>query len=108
MKRGRAKAYAMRRRGRGVDTSKYVRKSVPSLHVLFDILICKLLLPYFIVFGVDFHYSSTKHLLIDYIPVSQMFCIIFLYGIIDFKNIPVRNWGSQMGKRTYAMVGVVA
>ena len=58
---GRAKAYAMRTRG--VDTSKYVLKKVPFLHVFCNMFICKVLLSYFVVFGDDFHYSFMKHLL---------------------------------------------
>ena len=60
---GQAKAYAMRTRGRGAYTWKYVRKNVPFLLVFCDIFIRWKLLQYFVVFGVDFHYRFIKHLL---------------------------------------------
>ena len=41
--------------------STYAKTSL--LHVFCDIFICWKLLPYFVVFGVDFHYCFIKHLL---------------------------------------------
>ena len=49
-------------RGRVRDTSKYVRKKVPFC-TYFVIFSCKVILPYFFVFGVEFHYCFLKHLL---------------------------------------------
>ena len=49
--------------GEGAYAWKYVRKNVPFLHVFCDIFICWKLVPYCIVFGVDFHYCFIKHLL---------------------------------------------
>ena len=42
-----------------------------------------------------------------YTFVSQMFCRLFLYGIIDwtFKDISVRNIEGQMVRSTYAIGG---
>ena len=52
------------------------------------------LLPYFVVFDDDFHYSFIN-ICYDYFPVSQMFYCLFVYVIIDwtFLKIPVRNGG---------------
>ena len=59
---GQAKAYAMRTRGEG-GLHMDVRKTSHFLHVFCDFFICWKLLPYFVVFGVDFHYCFIKHLL---------------------------------------------
>ena len=66
----------------------------PFLHVFSDIFICWKLLPYFVVFGVDFHFCFIK-ICYDYFPVSQMLFSLFLYGVIYwiFKNIPLEIVG---------------
>ena len=58
-----AKAYAMRTRGKGGLHMEVRTQNVPFLHVFCDIFICWKLLPYFVVFGVDFHYCFIKQLL---------------------------------------------
>ena len=45
-------------RGRALDTSKYEHTKSLCAHLL----ICKVLLPYFVAFGVDFHCCFIKHL----------------------------------------------
>ena len=64
-KGGRGSSISVRHvhKGEGAYTWKYVRKNVPFLHVFCDIFICWRLLPYFVVFGIDFHYCFIKHLL---------------------------------------------
>ena len=59
---GQGKAYAMRTRGEGAYTWKYVRKT-SLLHVFCDIFIGWKSLPYFVVHGIDFRYCLIKHLL---------------------------------------------
>ena len=78
-------------KGEGVDTSKYVRKS-PFLQVFCYIFICKVLLSHFVVVVDNFHYCFIKYCY-DYVPVSLMFCCLFVDEIIDWisKNIPIRN-----------------
>ena len=60
-------------KGRGAYTWKYVRKNAPFLHVFCDSFICWKLLPYFVVFGVDFHYCCIKHLLRLFSCLSNAF-----------------------------------
>ena len=58
-----AKAYVMHTRGEGGLHMEVRTHKRPFLHVFCDILICWKLLPYSVVFGVDFHYCFIKHLL---------------------------------------------
>ena len=60
---GQAKAYAMRTKGEGGLHMEVRTQKRPFLHVFSDIFICWKLLPYFVAFGVDFHFCFIKHLL---------------------------------------------
>ena len=61
--RGSSKSVRHAYKGEEACTWKYVRNNVRFLHVFCDIFICRKLLPYFVVFGVDFHYCFIKNLL---------------------------------------------
>ena len=79
--------------GGGLTLRSAIRtQQSPFLHIFCNILIHKVFLPYFVVFGVDFHNSFIK-ICYDYFHVSQMFYNFFHYAIINcmFKNIPARN-----------------
>ena len=54
----------------------------PFLHVFCDIFICWKLLPYFFVFGVDFHYCFIKHLLRLFTCLSNVFQSISLWNYL--------------------------
>ena len=78
-KGGRAKAYAMRTRGRGLTHFNVHAKS-PCLHLFCNIFTRKVLwfsVSYFVVFGGNFQYCFIRHLLLLLSCLSIFFTIFF-------------------------------
>ena len=83
-----------------------LKQKCPLLQVFCDVFICWNFYHTWLSLASTF-ITVLQNICYDYFLVSQMFCSLFLHGIIfwKFRNIPIRNSGGgvRIGMSTYAM-----